>query len=104
MTYGSESDPVSFEPKAPVGRISANDCKVRNSVVHAKRSEGRFCPFFDRLGVFQHQFQSRQIIVRNSSDLNNRQAYDFVDKQVDFVELKLQDLVLWRQEPCNFEP
>ena len=38
------------------------------------------------------------------SDLNNRQVYDFVDKQVDFVELKLQDLVLWRQEPCNFEP
>ena len=36
--------------------------------------------------------------------LRKDRMYDFVDKQVDFVELKLQDLVLWRQEPCNFEP
>ena len=54
----------------------------------------------DNCPVAMQQF----VYIANESDLNNRQVYDFVDKQVDFVELKLQDLVLWRQEPCNFEP
>ncbi|SDX76963.1 hypothetical protein [Roseicitreum antarcticum] len=38
------------------------------------------------------------------SALNNQQVFDFIHKRPEFIGLKVQDLVLSQQKPCNFEP